>query len=82
MEIKVVYLGPRPFTILCKQHRQVNVKTDICYVIQLLFSWKFVRTRVLSGLKVLTCSCPAQLKPGLHQQEFEKSGNAPPPTNF
>jgi len=35
-EIKVIYLGPRPFicnVTPCEQHRQLNVKTDNCYVV-------------------------------------------------
>jgi len=58
-EIKVVCLGPRPFicnVMLCEQHGQANVKTDGCYVIQLLFSRKFVRTRVLRGLIIFARS--------------------------
>jgi len=45
----------------------------------LLFCWNFVHTRVLRGLKMFAPSRPAQLKPGQHQQEFEKSSNASTP---
>jgi len=40
----------------------------------------FVRTRVLHRLKFLPAPDPHKLKPGRHQQEFDKSGNAPSPS--
>jgi len=36
---------------------------------------------VLHGLNIFAHSRPAQLKPGLHPQEFEKSSNAPATAN-